>query len=407
MMSSARWQWLAIAAWCVGATADAQVEPSVSKWEAPGTLITLDFGPESSQRRVRFLDDGLAWEVSLDFLMVKHKRINLVADLPEAGEFKVVQSNPQALVDVKNVRVEGSQGRAELVARFDSMSPSDVATQARKTVGAFWDPVEKKAQAEASNTGMAEMYRHLEEELGRDALNELLVFRTLKVPKERKQEAREKIVLEKYVFYQTLKQVVPDFRSGLNELAKRKPGWVTENEQFRWKTSKGPELRDTYLELLECEIMDAHLKRCGMGFDTGSTNFKNKIQGWFEAVYVATSGKVGEDPTAARRVFKAMTPRDIQRLRELLSVRLRCRLYPQVDPRDPNAQWFNAQRIACRARGVSVIRVEGKLDPARNDRVDWWIVEDFSPTTVSFHVDKKAGFRVDPPFLYRAVPGSG
>lgn len=381
-------------------TAASDFQPGITKWQVPGRLITPDFSAENPARRVRFLDDGLALEVSLDFVMIKHKQINIVAELPEDGQFKVVQANPHALVELKSLPVQGGRGRAELVAKVTALSPSDVTAQARKIVEKSWDPVQRKQQAEARGKSRLQLYHYVENALGREALGELLTLGVLNVPEKNRAKVREKIIFDQYVFDRTLRELVPEIRDGLNDLARRKPGWVPQTEQTRWKTAPGRELLDTYTELLECEVMDAHLSQCGLGLDTGVINFKTRTANWFDAVYVVTSGKAEDDPAAARRILKTLIPKDVQRLRDALSVHLRCRFYPEVDPQDPNAQWLGAQRLACLATGASSIRVEGRLDPARHDRVDWWIVEGYSPAKVNFHVEKKAGFRVDPPFIY-------
>ncbi|MBI3464551.1 MAG: hypothetical protein HY000_16085, partial [Planctomycetes bacterium] len=44
-------------------------------------------------------------------------------------------------------------------------------------------------------------------------------------------------------------------------------------------------------------------------------------------------------------------------------------------------------------------RVEGKLDPKHNDRVDWWILQRYDPSSTILDVPKDARFRVDPPFV--------
>jgi hypothetical protein len=332
-----------------------------TRWKAPDNVIRPDFGPQNTKRRVRFLDDGLAWEVPVEFLMIRHGRIALVADLPEDGQFQVVQANAAALVDVRNVRTKGNQGKADVVARVAALGRTGVTAQARRLVADFWNPVEKKVRERAGK--------------------------------------RDRRQLDQYVFDRTLRQLLPEIRRRLNDLAGRRPDWVSEQEQDAWQTAEDRALLDAYVELLEWEIMDAHLKRCGVELETGIRSFQNKLESWFDAVYAVTSGKVEDDPEAARRVYQVLGLREVNRLREALSVRLQCRFYPRVDPEDPNARWFNAQRVACRAQGVLSIRIEGQLDPQNHDRVDWWIVEGYSPTGVTLHVDKKAGYRVDPPFL--------
>ena len=48
------------------------------------------------------------------------------------------------------------------------------------------------------------------------------------------------------------------------------------------------------------------------------------------------------------------------------------------------------------------VRVEGKLDPAKKDRVDWWQLNGYDPTTVYLSFTQKPAVRVEPPFVDRA-----
>jgi hypothetical protein len=98
-------------------------------------------------------------------------------------------------------------------------------------------------------------------------------------------------------------------------------------------------------------------------------------------------------------VSAGLTPAEQSQLRAAISVTLLCRFYPAADPRDPDSQWFNGQRVACRAKGVASIRLEGRLDPAGRDRVDWWLLEGYDPQTVRLDYEKNPAFRVEPPYL--------
>jgi hypothetical protein len=358
---------------------------STTRWNVPAEIQTIDFRSEGAKRKVRLTDDGLAYEIPLEFMMVGHQRVRIEADLGEPGEFRIEQASTRALVDVKNVRVEEGQGKAEVEARVPAMSRSDATTRARDAVAKIWDPVERQLAPQLADTGLEQVRSYLAE-------------REVDLPLGRNRDIPEAKLREIYLQERTLQRVFPDFRRALAELVKRKPAWIATTDRLRWERTEDRTLLDAYHKLMEYEAKDEHLCRLGLSFDSNIAEFETRLDDRFDAVWLAMSGKVGEDQEQTRRMVQALGVGDLRRLHDSLSVELQCRFHPATDPDDPNAQWFNGQRVACQAKKVASIRVEGKLDAAKHDRVDWWILDDFDEAQVFLDVQEAPGFRVDPPF---------
>ncbi|MBI3461614.1 MAG: hypothetical protein HY000_00930, partial [Planctomycetes bacterium] len=108
--------------------ASAQVS---TQWVIPKNPQKVDLTSQNPERRLVFLDDGLAIQVPLNFVLIRHRQVSIVADLPEPGRFDVKLKNARALVEVEKVRVEGQGGRAEVVAKVAPKSTDEVVQQAK------------------------------------------------------------------------------------------------------------------------------------------------------------------------------------------------------------------------------------------------------------------------------------
>ena len=354
-------------------------------WRIPGQVQKIDFGPQSTERRVVFLDDGLAWEVKCQFFMVKHAQVSIQADLPEQGQFKIEQSNPDAQVELKNVQVREKHASADVVAKLSILSPEDVKNRVDQAVAKLREPVEKKLKPEADKLSKQQLRKWFEE-------------RELPLPRAEKKEQEENELRKAYLKARVLEEIVPDAHQALSEFAERRPVWVTAQDRAAWKRLEGRELLDLYRDLVGHEIIDDYLKRTGMSVEVTRANFRNKLSSRCNAVYCILSGKVASGRPDAAAAVRALATSEVDKLRAALSVDLLCHFYPAVDPQDPNAQWFNGQRVACRAKGVASIRLVGKLDPAQHDRVDWWILEGYHPQTIMLETARSPDFRIDPPY---------
>ncbi|MBN2578158.1 MAG: hypothetical protein JXB10_04130 [Pirellulales bacterium] len=353
-----------------------------SPWKPPPNPLHLDFRADAPQRRVLLSEDGQGWQITLEFQMIRYTDVSLTADLPDPGRFQIVQENPRSLVDVRDVRGEGTLGAARLVGRIKEMSLADAETRAQEDIKKIGEPLYQKYFEESKSLRAGQLRAYLREH-------------ELPPPRDRQNEKEE--LRKMYAWDRTLDELAPDLRRELAKAAERKPQWVTSKDKARWEKAKSRSLLKDYLILREHEIIEEYLKQCGLGGKTDNFNFRTKLDAQLAAVHLIVSGQVCEGPGEFSSALKALSPQDVNTLRGALSVRLRCRYYPEVDPEDPNAQWFQGQRVACRARGVAAIRLEGKLAPGAHDRVDWWILEDYSPDGVILEAAKQGTFRIDPP----------
>jgi hypothetical protein len=362
---------------------------ATNRWKPPPNPLELDFTVPSPARRTTLSEDGFALEIAADFMMVKHAELLIEARLPEKGKFVVVQENAQALVDVSEQIVKGNTGLARLATRLPAYSLREAVKDAQAVAMKIGDPaLEKKFLEEAQTMSAADLRSALQREGLAD------------VPEGKNAEARLRAA---YARQQALKQLLPKYREKLLELAKRRPDWVTDKDKARWERNLDRAVFDDYQTLLELEQMDQYLKRCGLESETNAQNVKAKLMGRMEAVHLLISGTFGEAPSvSASGAMKALTGQEVKAIRNALEVQLRCRFVPETDPADPNAQWFNGQRVACRAHGVASIQLVGKLDPGAHDRVDWWILDGYDSAAVVMDPGKSAAYRVDPPY---PVPG--
>lgn len=366
-----------------------------TRWKVPDKTLHAELTFDNPDRRMVLAPDGLAVEEDIELLMLKHPEIEIVAQLPGPGEFQVVQTNPDALADVQRVRVEGGQGRAELVRRVPLLSSADVATRIRERVGRYWDPVERRLRADidAGRVSQEEMLGYLQEKLGAQPLAAALETATLGLKGNRREARYKETIKNRYVLQRTTEDTAAVCLHELGELARRHPEWISQQQRTKWETAEPYELRDAYVELVECEILDEYLQQIGMAVEPGSQNFAAKLKAWHQAVYAAASGQVGSSAAAAATIARSLSAENQERLRRILSVKLTCRFVPAVDEADPNARWFAAQRVGASADGVASIRVRGLLDPGDHDQVDWWIVEDFASATMNW--DRNARFRIE------------
>jgi len=359
-----------------------------TQWKPPNNPIAVDFTVAGPERTVAFLDEGLAMEIAVDFMMVQHARLGLSAKLPEPGKFQVAQVNPKAEVEVTNVSSEGTRARADVIAKLKAMSPTDIQNRAREVFNEIFNPARKKLE-ETDKSDRKKMLAYLSDK-----------GVTLPPPKKDQPEGERAMVIRNaYLDARALEEIIPAMREKLEEIAAQKTRWATPKDRFRWKSAKEAELRDDYFGLLWYRVADQYLHDCGLGFDSNIIGYRPKLETRVQAVHLILSGQIGKSQGDAAVVSKALGLSDLEALRDRLNVKLRCRFFLEADPEDPNALWFNGQRVACRASGVAAVRLQGRLDPKNHDRVDWWLLEGYTPGIVTIDVDKNEAFRIDPPFL--------
>lgn len=385
------------------------------RWGIPAVRQTVDFSPTNPKRSVVFTSRGMAYEIPLGFYLVKHRRIALEGDAPEPGEFEVIIDNPNAAAEVRNARVENGKCRAEIVSKLAETTPSTIQAAAAKAVKDLRDLARKTADDEASSKPQA-------------ALSDYLKSMNESVP------GNPKFLKQDYIRTRTDQLIKETAMAKLQEIAQHRPAWFKPAQKEAWPNRDEGQLLAEYETYFVFQTIDTFFEEWGFEIDSQVTNFQNLFRAKLNGFAAATSGQTiyqpeeedsgktapkkknkpnrkptetpDEDPARkvqndALKAVAALNANDLKRLHELLGIPLLCRFYPATDPRDANSQWFNGQRVSCRGAGVTSIRIEGKLDPAAGDKVDWWILEGFDPAKVRLSNSESASCRVDPPFVSR------
>jgi hypothetical protein len=348
----------------------------------PEETLRVDLSPRNKERKVVLLEDGEAIEAPLVFTMIGRDAVTVTAELPLPGRFDVHLADTKAPVEVKDIMVEGRTARAEIVLKHKIDSPHEIAAKAARQIDELLPKAAKtKAEQEARKRKVDDLRAHLK----RYGLDD---------PED------DEAVREKFVRVRALESQGDLLRRKMNEATRRHPRWYEAQQKQLWEKASAGTLYGFYETLLEMELCDEALTRAGMDADRSTRNAALNLKPMLGAVHFIVSGEaLDEDQKEkARRAFEVLDTGGVEQLRAAVTVSLKCRLYSNAaDGRDANAQWFNAQRVGCRAAGVSVIRVHGRLDPSAGDAVDWWILERFDPSSTVIETTKEAGVRFDPP----------
>jgi hypothetical protein len=323
------------------------------RFAVPKQALELDFTSANDARREQFREDGLCYQLPLAFTLLKHDRVTIVGQFPEPGHFVVELLNPKAVVEVQNVEVQGKQGSAAIVARLELLTFKSAKDRAQQAISNEFERIK------ASTT---------------------------------KAEFEEKLA-------QAL-------RPRIEAIVKQYPRWTTSKERESWETADGTELLAPYERLLTGQIVATHLTELGLPTDFNVPGYLELLENKLEAVQLIRSGaiaeknpKTGAPDEFVARTLRQLTPAEQAAVREALTVSLQCRFYPQIDAQDPNSQWFLGQRVTCLARGIAKVRVEGQLDPEKNDLVDWWILDGYIPQKVNVELPKSTHFKIDAPYV--------
>lgn len=351
-------------------------------WKAPPETLKLDFRAASPERRILFLDDGVAVELACRFLHLGRPKIRIEAILPEAGEFKIAQANTAAQVECKVTEVRDRRAVVEVTSKRTAMSEDDVKRQIGRAVEPVWGPAENEIRSRAEKLSKGELRRYLTDN-------------GIPLPRVKKDEDDLPKLRQAYVRAEVIVKIEPQVRDQLAELADRRPTWVTAVDRAGWKRMRAQELYDLWQELLGWEAKDAYLRRCELPTEANRANLRARLGSRFTAVYQALSGKAGSGDGDAAAITRGLTVEEQEQLRASVDVDLRLRFYAKADPKDSNGQWFQGQRVGCKARGVASIRLEGRLDPANHDTADWWILEGFEPEALHIEAQRNPLFRID------------
>jgi hypothetical protein len=262
------------------------------------------------------------------------------------------------------------------------MSVADAEQRAKQAVDRIWGPLDQKFRPEADR-------------MNRDQLHAWLREKRVRIPTAGNQEEELKRCRDAYCTARVFENIGPPIRERLNELMERRSQWFNAQDRAALDEMNSRALVEAYQEQAKFDIIDEYLRGLELGVETHRMNYRTRLPVRLEAAYQVLTAKGGRGTS----VGAGLTPTEQSRLRSALTVNLVCRFYLAADPQDPNAQWFNGQRTACRAKGVASIRLEGSLDPGKNDRVDWWLLDGYDPQTVHLEYPRNAGFYVDSPFV--------
>jgi hypothetical protein len=317
----------------------------------------------------------------LIFPMVGRETFNIEATLAEKGRFGIELLSTKAQVEVQNVRVEDGIGKAEVVRKVKPMSAEDL-RQRR----------DEKLEELAGKEAMDKAHAVAKDAKSEDMRRFLLAF-GLGDPGGDDKE-RLKTIYARAKAFENKSELL---RKKLGEAASANPRRFSPQDRDAWKAMKAGELYIYYRKVLQTELAEEHLNKCGLDYDRSTRNAAEKVVPMFLALHSLMTSQPPEDAEDQKAVKDAMSGGTAAQLRQAITVDLRLRLYSDAEGTDPNGQWFNAQHVACRANGVSSIRVEGTLDPAKGDSVDWWIIDRWDAANIQFTTSTEDGVQFDPP----------
>ncbi|HWB12177.1 MAG TPA: hypothetical protein VG826_23320 [Pirellulales bacterium] len=347
---------------------------STSRWKVPDPVLRIDLGPDNQDRQVVLEKEGLSLAIASRFFMIGRAQVTIEVALPESGRFELKLVNDKALVELRNVRREGKRGLADIVSRVPPLSVTDALDQTRAPIDAIQAPVRQRVGEKAKSLSRRELHDYLE-------------ARGEKLP-----GGDENKMREAYVQAKADEETAESFKAKIAELIKPRPEWYHRDIDERLQQANANPRR-IYHELAAVQLADEYLQRFGfqsLQRQTRYADYADRVKGRLDAVYQVVSGK------AAQSAKRAVDTGEAARLREALLVDLDCRLHAEADPQDPNSQWFNGQRIVCQAAGIKTIKVTGRLDPARHDQADWWILDKYG-SAVTLEAPAASGYRVETP----------
>lgn len=343
------------------------------RWKVPDAVQRIDLGPDNRTRQIRLASEGLSIEVPVKFFMIGQGQVSIEAALPEAGRFDLKLVNDKALVEVRNMRVEGKFGRAEIVALAPPLSFDNAWEKTQPAVDAIQGTARQRAADRAKQLSGRELRSYLETQ------------------GEKAPDGEDKLRTA-YAQAKADEETAPQFKTKVRELIDDRPTWYRRDVEDRLRQAR-VNARLLYQELAALDLAEDYLDRFGLRLSQRQPNytaFADRVQARLGAVYQIVGGKTAQGEK------RAVDASELAKLRQALLVDLECRLFPQADPQDPNSQWFAGQRIICQGSGIKTIKVFGRLDPANHDQGDWWILEQCS-ANIPLDTTRGDGYRIEPP----------
>ncbi|MBS0208243.1 MAG: hypothetical protein JSS27_04740 [Planctomycetes bacterium] len=360
---------LLVGAMCLVATsAAAQVPPASG-------ILQLNFAPNNPARKVVLTDQGLVVQLNVTMVLFDRDKLEITAPLEEPVRMTIEQTSPKSAVKVRNVTVENKQGRAECYVDLPAhMSVDDVQNRAIREVEKLFGPATEAAQKVAKERKRPEMSRFILDHEGTPVGDDNAIYR-------------------QFVLVHAGSNSMNKLRARIDQLSlKRGYGGKDRKKEKDDREKQGAgKLVQTLLALQAMEVAETYLETCGVIVDSTGSNYAEEL---IRALRGVAQLRDNNDKTKGEE----LKPQERGMLAQKLEARLQCRILPQTDTTDANAEWFLGQRVPCGARGVGSIKVSGRLDPASQDRADWWLLEDFDEARMSIEIPKSETFRFDPPY---------
>lgn len=336
--------------------------PSLAQFQKAPETIKVVMGTENKEAKTVLGDRGQALELPITFPFYGREKVSIEATIKQPGRFDVELISPKALFEVKDLKVEDGVGKADLVRKVEPMSGDDLRKQ------------RDEALEELAGKQAIDKARKQSEEAKMDDVRRYL--RGVDLDDDQDERARKL-----FMHLKAFEGKANLLRKKLDEAAEENPRRFTQQEKKSWDAMKFHELYVVYRKVLQTELAEKQLIRYGLEADRGTRNAAENVVPMVLALHYLMTGQ-NPDKESEKAVRDATTGGLMQVMRKALMVDLRLRIYSESDTTDPNSQWFNAQRVACRAIGVNTIRVEGTLDPGKGDSVDWWILERWDPLSI-------------------------
>jgi hypothetical protein len=321
-------------------------------------------------------EKGQLWEAALSFKLIGGDSVTLEWTLAEPGHVDIEPSRP-AQVEVKDLRIEDGVVRATIARKVPPMSREDLFRRRDDRLD------------ELVGAGVVDKIFKDSEKTKPDDMRGPLI----RIGLDPGDEDRE-LLRRAFARLKAFEGKADLLRRKLNEVAAANPRWFSPQERKSWETMKPLELYAYYFKILQTECAKEHLENCGLVFDSNTRDVAEKVVPVFAALHAWMSGETSD---AAKAAKDAVTGAWASKMFEALTVDLRLTIRSETDDTDPNALWFNAQRVACRATSVGSIRVEGTLDPDKGDSVDWWIIDRWEPGSIEFSTSNSDGVRFEAP----------
>jgi hypothetical protein len=348
-------------------------------WQRPPEEFKLDFAAAEFGARAALRDAGLQYEQELVFALYGRDRVTLVAHLPEDGLFEVRLKEPSRLIQVRPQTTSGPTQRVEIGLSVKPQSLEQLQQRAQDAIRQALREPREKARQEADKSKPRDWEAYLRQH-------------RLPIPDDGSEEKSN--WRQAYEMARGVELGEAEVRELLQQVATRRASWLGPQDTADWEKASPHALLPPLVQLLTLDLACECLQGFGLKVEATRQNYDTLIRAKVAGVCAAMSGDTGSGAETKGPV-RALAPEDVLRLRQSIVVQAVCCFRPGADPADGNAQWFQGQRIYCLGRGIAGVRVEGRLDPARHDRVDWWTLPDYSPDSVRLELPAGPGVRCE------------